>query len=502
MKIKVSPVLCAALGAAAGYYILGALPAELHPRWVLILLPFLAGLTALGRVLALGLPGASPGFFRWAEPGAGCPALRRVHALAGGLILGTVAAAASLESAPRPGLPVEAVRGIAGVLEEDPRESLRGSGMAVVALRVVAGAEGLRASARGRVLVFFPGEALPRLRDFGRGAEVFVEGGFVLGGPGQDILFRARSTHIVKAASAWEQRRTGIRLALLEKLEGHSWGGLGAALLLGVKDDLDSGLAKKFQDAGCSHVLALSGMHLAIVAALAAFFLRRPLGLKAAAALGAVLILLYVGLIGVQPSLERAAIMCVLGAAALVGFLPRQPLSLLGMAFIIQLLLRPAAGTSLSFILSYLALAGILTMGECIHAMLRGRIPEFLASPLSASLGAYLATQTVATVFGVVRPVGALAGLVVVPLATVFMIAVIAAMPVSFVAPFLMPYLDMPLGLLYALLDRVVSLAALAPGLVARGWARELILTLLAGGLCLFPGSSYNEGRRSLAPFA
>jgi competence protein ComEC len=497
--MKVSPVLCAALGAVPAFYVTGALPVPVRGRWVLILLLCIVALASLCRVLALGWGSPSHGPSRRAARSLH----RRVLALAAGLILG-IAAAASLETAPRLGLPVETVRGIAGVLEEDPRESANGRGMGRLALRRVTGAGGGRATARGQVLVFFPAEALPRLRDFGRGAEVFVEGDFAQGDGafGGGPLFRARSTHIVSPAPAWEQRRTGIRLTLLEKLEGHVWGGLGAALLLGVKDNLDGDLAKKYQAAGCSHVLALSGMHLAIVAALAAFFLRKPLGLKAASIVGSVLILLYVSLVGVQPSLERSAIMYLLGAAAVVGFLPRQPLSLLAMAFVIQIALRPSAGNSLSFILSYLALAGILTVGEFLHALLRGRVPEFLAAPLSASVGAYLATQTVVTVFGVIRPVGLLAGLVIVPLTTVFMLGVIAFLPLSFIAPFLARFLGMGLALFYALLDRVVSLAALAPGLVANGWVRELVLTLLAAGLCLCPGYSYSLRRRTLAPFA
>jgi competence protein ComEC len=493
MKImKVSPVLCAALGAAFGFYTQGALPPELRPGWTLILLLSLAALASLSRVLALGWGAPVPGFFRSVH--------RRALALAAGLILGIAAAAASLGAAPRLGLPAEAVRGLAGILDEDPRESADGRGMGYLALRGVSGAGGLSATARGRVLVFFPAEALPRLRGFGRGAAIFVEGSFAAGESGG--LFRARSTHVTRAAPPWEQRRTGIRLALLEKLEGHVWGGLGAALLLGVKDNLDGALAKKYQAAGCSHVLALSGMHLAIVAALAAFFLRKPLGLKASSALGTALILLYVILIGAQPSLERSAIMCLLGAAAVLGFLPRQALSLLAMTFVIQIVLRPSSGNSISFILSYLALTGILTMGEFFHALFRGRLPEFLAAPLSASIGAYLATQAVAAGFGVVRPAGVLAGLVIVPLTTLFMIVVIAAVPISFVSPFLMRFLDMALTLFYAILERAVSLAALAPGLAANGWARELILTLLAAGLCLYPGYPHCLRRRSLAPFA
>jgi competence protein ComEC len=371
--------------------------------------------------------------------------------------------------------------------------------MGYLDLRGVTGNRGLRATARGRVLVFFPAESLPRLRDFGRGAEVFVEGSFAeIGG---SPLFRAKAVHIVRPPPAWERLRTGIRLTLLEKLEHHRWGGLGAALLLGVKDTLDNEFARKYQAAGCSHVLALSGMHLAIVAAITAFFLRKPMGLKPASVAGAVLILLYVTLIGVQPSLERSAIMYLLGTAAVLGFLPRQPLSLLSMAFLTQLLIRPSAGTSLSFLLSYLALIGILTVGEFLHGILRGRLPELLAAPLAASLGAYLATSAVvAAGFGVIRPVGLLAGLIIVPLTTVFMIGAMAALILSFISPFLTGIAGIGLTLFYSLLDRTVSLAALAPGL-STGWIRELLLSLAVAALCLFPGGLYSVRRQYLAPF-
>ncbi|MDR1596752.1 MAG: ComEC/Rec2 family competence protein, partial [Treponema sp.] len=207
----------------------------------------------------------SPLFFRKAH--------RRILALSTGLVLG-IAAASSLENVPRLGLPGETIRGIRGFMGEDPRESSTGRGMGYLDLRGVTGNRGLRTTARGRVLVFFPAESLPRLRNFGRGAEVFVEGSFAEVSGSGPPLFRAKGVHIVQPPPAWEQLRTGIRLALLEKMEHHTWGGLGAALLLGVKDTLDTEFARKYQAAGCSHVLALSGMHLSIVTAITAFFLR------------------------------------------------------------------------------------------------------------------------------------------------------------------------------------------------------------------------------------
>jgi competence protein ComEC len=380
--------------------------------------------------------------------------------------------------------------------------------MGRLALGGTVGRQGIRATARGTVLVFFPPETLPRLRDFGRGAALYVEGSF--GEPAGEKraftdgtpLFRARAVHIVRPPPGGEGLRTGIRLAILDKLSPRRWGGLAAALLLGVRDTLDSELARAYQNAGCSHVLALSGMHLAIVASIVAFFLRKPLGLKAAALTGAVLIVLYTVLVGAQPSLERAAIMYLLGTAGILGALPRQPLPLLAMAFLIQITLRPSSGDSLSFILSYLALGGILTAGETLGGIFRGRLPEFLAQPLAASLGASLSTAAVTTAaFGMVRPVGILAGLIIVPLTTLFMIGAMAALALDFLVPFLIVPLDQGLSLLYALMGRLVSLAAAVPGLSFRGWGAALLISLGMAALCAGPGNRRILRRQNLAPF-
>jgi competence protein ComEC len=427
---------------------------------------------------------------------------RRICALVLGLLLGTGARWTAVDLV-RLGLPAETVTGIQGILTEDPRESRDGRGMAYLTLETVrspgTGAGGIRGSAGGRVLVFFPEGTLPRLKEFGRGSAVYVEGAFAKGTP---PFFRARTVYILKSAPAHEQLRTGIRIILLDKLARYSWGGLASALLLGVRDTLDSDLAEAYQKAGCPHVLALSGMHLAIVSAVAAFFLKKPLGFRSAAIIGAAFIVLYVLLVGTQPSLIRSAIMYLLGTGALLGTLPRRPLDLLSMSFLIQLIINPGSGDTLSFILSYLALAGILLVGENIRTMLRGKLPEFLNQPLAASLGAFIATSAVtAASFGILRPVGILAGLVIVPLTSVFMIGAMAALVLNFSVPFAARPLGFVLSLIYYILDRLVSLAALAPGIPALGWAVETVLSLGIAVPCMILGKRYAQLRNSLAPF-
>ena len=243
-------------------------------------------------------------------------------------------------------------------------------------------------------------------------------------------------------------------------------------------------LASGFREAGCSHVLALSGMHLALLSAVIAFFLKKPLGLKAASLLGGLFIVFYVWIAGPQPSLVRSLIMYLLSALGLWFSLRGGTGIFLALAFIIQICSEPASGMSLSFILSYLALGGILWLGEDIHEILRGKLPEFFAGTLSASLGAFIASAPVtALYFGTLRPVGIAAGLVVVPLASLFMIVSLGALVLHGLAPGLFFLSDLVLTPLYRSLEFLVGLSAQVPGISSLSPLTALSLSL---GLWLF----------------
>ncbi|MDR2247262.1 MAG: ComEC/Rec2 family competence protein [Treponema sp.] len=425
-------------------------------------------------------------------------------ALAVGVALG-FAARLGVPGPARLGLREGKIAGLAGTLMGDPRGLSGGQGMAFLNLETTAGKDGLRASARGTVLVFFPEETVPRLRTFGRLSRVYLEGAFLPPVAGRvGLVFQAKGTHILEAAPVVERFRTGARLAIAEKFSPHTWGGLALALLLGVRDSLETELSASYRDAGCAHVLALSGMHLAIVSAVIAFLLKKLLGIKAAAVLGGLFILLYAGLVGALPSLERAVLMYLLGTLAVLGAFPRRPAVLLALAFVIQICLRPASGDSLSFILSYLALAGILALGDPLHDLFRGIVPEVLSLPLSASIGAFLATAGVsAASFGVLRPVGIFAGLVITPFTGVFMIAAMMYLTAAFLPlPLLAPLLGRALSLLSAVLFRLAGWAGQVPGLRVSNIQTVLAASLAVSiALVLFWKHRSEKGRR-LVPFA
>ena len=487
-----SPVLSAASGALAGFYCLGV--------W------FRAGLIGIYGVFAvLCIPAAAlclarvlASFPLFRAPGQARLAGRCAAAFAVGLALGISAGSAAAPDL-KLGIPENSVRAVSGALLEDPRIVSGGRAMALLSLREASGTGSARVSARGELPVFFPEESAGRLREFGRGSVVFAEGllrANKSAAARTPYLFSAQSAHVVQPAPALERFRTGIRLDLIRRFgsaaknagsggnavseDAASWGGLGLALLLGIRDNLDSGLSALYRDAGCSYVLALSGMHLAVLAGIIALLLKKPLGKKPAAIAGALIIILYCFIVGPLPSLVRAALMYLLGTLAVLGALRRDGLSLLGMAFLIQIVIAPDAGFSLSFILSYLALAGILSAGEALNDLFRGILPAVLLRSLSASLGAFLATAGVtAYFFGTLRPVGMAAGLVLVPLTTVFMTAALIWLALNLVSPALSGFLHSPLSLLYDLMEKTVSLAARVPGIATARPGPVIALSLI-----------------------
>jgi competence protein ComEC len=489
------PAVWAALGAALSYYTLTGKGRAGFGLWIAFLFTVLISMfRVLGTFPALvSRPLKNTRLFH--------EITLSLAALAAGFSLGFTARIA-VPGPPQFGIRQGEITGLTGTLKDDPRGLAGGRGMAYLDLEQAAGKDGLRSSAGGEVLVFFPEEAVPRLRDFGRLSRIYIEGAFLPSKTGSPV-FRTAGVHVMEAPPPMERLRTGIRLNIIGKFSPRKWGGLALALLLGVRDSLETELAASYREAGCSHVLALSGMHLAIVSSVIAFLLKKPLGIKAAAILGAVFILLYTALVGVQPSLERAALMYLLGTLTILGAFPRRASALLALAFVIQICINPASGDSISFILSYLALAGILALGEPVKGLFRGVLPDALSRPLSASLGAFIATAAVSAVFfGVLYPVGIIAGLVVVPLTTVFMVAAMAYLAAAFLLPPLTGPLGTALSFLYEALSRIVGWAGRVPDVEAANPHAVLIASIAVSLVLVSAMKHRSERGRRLVPFA
>ena len=135
------------------------------------------------------------------------------------------------------------------------------------------------------------------------------------------------------------------------------------SLLLGVRSQMPNDIYRSFARTGTLHIFAISGSHIVVLAAVIVFLVS-SLGLSRpywALAVGPVLVI-YTVMTGLQSSAIRACIMGVIFLAAyLVGRRP-DTFSALAASAILILAVVPTELVSLGFILSYVAMLGLLLL--------------------------------------------------------------------------------------------------------------------------------------------
>lgn len=142
-------------------------------------------------------------------------------------------------------------------------------------------------------------------------------------------------------------------------------GGLLCALLLGEKDYLPIGTKLDFSRIGISHILALSGMHLAILAIgfsrLLKFF---KVGKKPATLFTIIFTLLYMTLTGFSVSVTRAGIMLIVSSLLFLLSQTHDSMTSLFIAVSIICIIEPYSIFDISLWLSAFATLGIVVMTE------------------------------------------------------------------------------------------------------------------------------------------
>ena len=290
---------------------------------------------------------------------------------------------------------------------------------------------------------------------------------------GSSLLFRV--SEIVSAepplsfADKAMAARARARLSLLKALYG--WGdaaGLFLALCSGMREFMPDAASDAFRQAGLSHVLALSGMHLSILGGAVAFVFSKLAGRRLAGKLSLLALAFFLFFAGRSPSLLRAFLFtAALAAARRAGF-RAELLPVLALVFCIHVLMRPADLYMLSFQLSYLATAGIFTAGAFFSEAFGGFIPPKLCGSLSASFGAQAAVFPLSmSVFGMFAPASTIATLILSAPISFFMISGIFCAALSFISPLLYSLCGLFMQAQYSLIFAVVSFFARFPVIAA-----------------------------------
>jgi competence protein ComEC len=196
--------------------------------------------------------------------------------------------------------------------------------------------------------------------------------------------------------------------------------GLAAGILIGLRDRVDKGVASAFTTAGVSHIVAISGWNIAIVAALVGAALRGwPRRRRAVVTLA--LVALYTILTGASASVVRAALMTGSVTVARESGRAGSAAGALGWAAVAMLVVDPATVGDAGFQLSSLATAGLIAWGTPLTERLRawrgGAMPGWLAESLGVSFAAEAATLPIVLLaFGRLALLSPLVNLVAVPL--------------------------------------------------------------------------------------
>ncbi|WP_127477055.1 DNA internalization-related competence protein ComEC/Rec2 [Sulfurivermis fontis] len=181
--------------------------------------------------------------------------------------------------------------------------------------------------------------------------------------PGNDTRLLAADSGEFPLQRLRQRLHAQLRAAVGE----HPLGGLVAALALGERQDIGREQWLLLRATGTNHLVAISGLHIGIIAGLVFFLVRRlwpwPQRLpapKAAALAALIAAALYAALAGFSLPTQRALIMVAVAMLALLGQRALRPARVLAVALLAVLLLDPLAVLSPGFWLSFGAVALIL----------------------------------------------------------------------------------------------------------------------------------------------
>jgi len=182
----------------------------------------------------------------------------------------------------------------------------------------------------------------------------------------------------------------GVREALgrrMEEIFGDD-SDLPKALLLGKKSELPPETVQGFTDAGAAHILAVSGLHVALLAAVVMAPLRRILRPGVRFWVLAGFLLAYCGLLGFSAPVVRASVLLLIAAARRAARRAGDRLTALAAAFLLILLIRPLDLFSAGFQLSFCAVLGIVLMMPFLERKLPRMLRESVGISLAATAGA------------------------------------------------------------------------------------------------------------------
>lgn len=235
------------------------------------------------------------------------------------------------------------------------------------------------------------------------------------------------------------------------------------AMLLGNDDFIEPSVRDSFSQAGIAHVLALSGLHVAVIT-LIIWFLLFPLDYvrakKVRLLLTMVALVAYALLTGMSPSVIRSTVMIAFVFMSHIFYRKSSPLNAVAAAALVILVFSPSSLYGVGFQLSFITVTSLLVFYEVFQVKYPARkFFNYVCTIATTSAVAMVSTIVLtAYYFNTISLVAVLSNVVIMPLLPVFMIAGALAL--------VLLLMGAGLGPLAAVVDWITgSIEALASGM-------------------------------------
>ncbi len=290
------------------------------------------------------------------------------------------------------------ISGLYGTVVTEPvRKKNRYTGYSV-ALCCVRNERGDYFSSSGKVYVVGPDNAATR------GDEVFVEGRM------EENFFLSGGGTVISSSVSGKLRRKVNALFISGLPEGET-GNIISLLLSGTTLDGSDALQQKVRNLGLSHLISLSGMHLAFLTAIIMPFLSVFLSRRNARKARFVILALFVYLAGMRPSLVRSFLF-----AVLIPFFGMEASFVFSLVFLS--LFFPYYTGELSTVLSFTSLSGVLLLSSLSLPFSEKGSP-LLSSIITGIAATAASAPVVYSFFGSWQPYAFLFSIIGTPLVTI-----------------------------------------------------------------------------------
>jgi len=346
-----------------------------------------------------------------------------------------------------------------------------------------------------------PGEGDPRQRLATRGV-----GHLLLVRSPRSIVVRDRTALAPRSLVHSIRAELDARLAALPHRRASA---ILSCLLLGRRDRVPDEVLEDFRRTGTTHFLAISGLHVGILAGTLWLLLRLVAAPRALAGPAVVIaVVLYAAVTGARPPVVRAALLVVLTVLGMGLRRRPRPLHLLGLAAVAIVATDPGAVGRVGFQLSFTAVLAILHLTRPFEAGLFARwillekfslprksplhlVRRYVRKGVPVSLAAWLGTGPIILVrFGTLSLLVVPANLLVLPFITLLLPAGLLAAATG---------IDAPAAVLVDGLTGLVRLLAAIPGASHTLPAPALLLLPPYYAALLFAGRRASLGRLAAA---